>query len=321
MKKAELLTFTFLAALFALCAPSCQESAPVALQSPIDYISLVREESDGKAKSLQTAIVSFVHKEKRIRVDLIGAVHYAHPAYYRALNKRFNQYQRVLYELVAPKGTVPVQKKENSGFFGFLQRSLTDVTGLVHQIDSVNYQRTHFVHADLSFDDLFKKGKEEGETALSLSFGIMRDLLLNMNQQPKPLQNLPTTPADFLELIAHSMVTGINGSSSAPASFGIITPYLIDFRNQAALEVLRTEIENGATDIAIFYGVAHLPDFEARLVEEFGLIPVTQEWLTAWDFDKVSPNPAGQRLLGFLNGIQSLSKVTGSYSIITEVNR
>ena len=38
-------------------------------------------------------------------VDLIGAVHVGEKAYYEALNKQFEDYDAVLYELVAPEGT------------------------------------------------------------------------------------------------------------------------------------------------------------------------------------------------------------------------
>ena len=39
-------------------------------------------------------------------VDLIGAVHIGDIAYYDELNKQFTQYDALLYELVAPPGTV-----------------------------------------------------------------------------------------------------------------------------------------------------------------------------------------------------------------------
>ena len=38
-------------------------------------------------------------------VDLIGAVHVGEKSYYEALDKQFEDYDAVLYELVAPEGT------------------------------------------------------------------------------------------------------------------------------------------------------------------------------------------------------------------------
>ncbi len=58
---------------------------------------------------------------------------------------------------------------------------------------------------------------------------------------------------------------------------------LISGRNQVALEVLRKEIAAGKAKIAIFYGAAHMPDFQTRLRAEFGLVPVSTRWLVAWN--------------------------------------
>jgi hypothetical protein len=58
---------------------------------------------------------------------------------------------------------------------------------------------------------------------------------------------------------------------------------LIGERNKIALEVLRKEIGKGKKKLAIFYGGGHMPDFDRRLREQFGLVPVNTHWLTAWD--------------------------------------
>jgi DNA-binding LacI/PurR family transcriptional regulator len=58
---------------------------------------------------------------------------------------------------------------------------------------------------------------------------------------------------------------------------------LITDRNGAALEVLSEEIEKGHKRIAIFYGAAHMDDFDQRLKKDFDLEPGEVEWLEAWD--------------------------------------
>ena len=58
---------------------------------------------------LETSITRYELKNadgKTVTVDLIGAVHVGEKEYYEALNKRFEQYDSMLYELVAPEGTV-----------------------------------------------------------------------------------------------------------------------------------------------------------------------------------------------------------------------
>jgi hypothetical protein len=49
------------------------------------------------------------------------------------------------------------------------------------------------------------------------------------------------------------------------------------------MKVLQKELVGGKKKIAIFYGAAHMPDFERRLVEDFGMRRQGEEWLTAWD--------------------------------------
>jgi hypothetical protein len=58
---------------------------------------------------------------------------------------------------------------------------------------------------------------------------------------------------------------------------------LISDRNKVALGVLRKQIAAGKKKIAIFYGAAHMPDFDRQLRDQFGLVPVATRWLVAWD--------------------------------------
>jgi hypothetical protein len=58
---------------------------------------------------------------------------------------------------------------------------------------------------------------------------------------------------------------------------------LIEGRNQAALKVLKKQIDGGKRKIAIFYGAGHMPDFEKRLVADFGLKLDTERWVEAWN--------------------------------------
>ena len=62
-----------------------------------------------------------------------------------------------------------------------------------------------------------------------------------------------------------------------------ITRILVADRNQAALKVFQKELAQGKKKIGILYGAAHMPDFEKRLREDFGLKRAGEQWLTAWD--------------------------------------
>jgi len=64
---------------------------------------------------------------------------------------------------------------------------------------------------------------------------------------------------------------------------------LITDRNAAALDVLRRQIAKGTRKIAIFYGAAHMDDFDRRLREDFSLQPGETVWLEAWDLREPTP--------------------------------
>ena len=59
---------------------------------------------------------------------------------------------------------------------------------------------------------------------------------------------------------------------------------VIDARNERAVETLRNSIDQGAARLAIFYGVAHMPDFERRLQGELGFEYRSTRWVNAWRF-------------------------------------
>ena len=58
---------------------------------------------------------------------------------------------------------------------------------------------------------------------------------------------------------------------------------LISGRNKAALQVMRKQLAAGKKKIAIFYGAAHMPNFQRQLRDDFGLVPTSTRWLVAWD--------------------------------------
>jgi hypothetical protein len=82
---------------------------------------------------------------------------------------------------------------------------------------------------------------------------------------------------------------------------------IVSERNKAALKVLAEAIAGGKKKLGIFYGAAHMPDFERRLTREQGFKLVKVEWLTAWDIRRRPASPpaggdkpeAGTRLRSF----------------------
>jgi len=83
----------------------------------------------------------------------------------------------------------------------------------------------------------------------------------------------------FKTMIAYEMtnidqVRNVLGDDAGSAVIGA--------RNQRAIDVLKQEIDAGADRIGIFYGVAHMPDLETRLIEQLGLYYKKTTWVDAW---------------------------------------
>jgi hypothetical protein len=57
---------------------------------------------------------------------------------------------------------------------------------------------------------------------------------------------------------------------------------IVTDRNQKCLAVLDEQIAAGKKKLGIFYGAAHFPDMEKRLLED-GWVKSGEEWMTAWD--------------------------------------
>jgi hypothetical protein len=71
---------------------------------------------------------------------------------------------------------------------------------------------------------------------------------------------------------------------------------LVQDRNAAAMKVFQKELAKGRKKIAIFYGAAHMPDFQRRLTSDFALKPSETTWLTAWDLRHSNMKPSADPL-------------------------
>lgn len=276
--------------------------------------SFLRLESspDGELKSLQTSVTRFsTAAPDGVQVDLIGAVHIGEPEYYAELNKLFDTYDVLLYELVAAEGTVIPKggKREGSNPIAMLQDAAKNMLGLASQLEEIDYTKAHFVRADMTPEQITAKMSARGETALTLALGTLADVMRQQNKAAQraaqdggaaaamaeledlSLFDMMGNPAKMKRVLAQQFAaTG----SLDEALGGPLNQLLVVDRNGEALKVLQKQIALGKKKIGIFYGAAHLPDFEKRLIEDFGLKPVegtdNPRWITAWDLTS-SPTP------------------------------
>ncbi len=270
-----------------------QAAAPAVAEDTADYLRIERD-AKGRPLALETAIVRFAPKQgdaKGPTVDLIGAVHIADKQYFDELNKEFEGYDVVLYELVAPEGTRIAKGGggRSSHPVAALQNGMKSVLELEHQLEHVDYQKENLVHADMSPDDFSRSMKNKGESFLTMYFRLMgaglamqsaagpgassdAAILMALFDKDRALSLKRLMAEQFEKMeVAMSALDGPEGST------------LLAERNKIALKGLQKQLDAGKQKIAIFYGAGHLPDMARRLETEFQLEPESTRWVRAWD--------------------------------------
>ena len=281
------------------------EPAPQAAAAPTAF-ARVASDAQGRPTALQLAIVRYASEDERFTVDLVSAIHVGDAAYYRDLNERFRAYDVLLYEMILSGDTgdtgdtgEPGGAAGNGGGAGglglitLMQNGLKEMLGLTYQLDGIAYDAANFVHADMT-SDMFRKSMEERDESLYVYF--WRAFFAAMDdyaRDPLGLRDLRIVSGAITSgrgnalkiTLAHDLVS----TSFGPDVFGGENgSALIEARNEHAMEVLKEQIGAGKRKLGIFYGAAHMPDFERRLLDELGLEKIAVEWVDAWRF----ANPA-----------------------------
>jgi hypothetical protein len=224
-----------------------------------------------------------------VTVDLVSAVHVADEEYYEKLNEEFKNYDVVLYELVAPKDDAVPQAGKSRNPVGDIQRILKDVLQFEYQLDRIDYSRENFLHADMTPEELSAEMRKRGETPLTMFLKMMENL------QKTPAAAGPITEEDLVLALfrfakspslslRRMMADQMDDVDGFVAVFeGEGGSSIISGRNDAALAVLKQQIEAGKTKIAIFYGAGHMPGLEKKLQQDFGLKLESERWIPAWN--------------------------------------
>jgi hypothetical protein len=266
--------------------------------SPENFIRVSRGEK-GAALSMDTAIARYVSadgKRPGVVIDLIGAVHIGEKGYYDELNKKFEDYEVLLYELVAPPNTkIPKGAKGGSAHpIAALQTGMKSMLGLEHQLECIDYTKDNFVHADMSPDEFGKSMKDRGE---SFSQMFLKAIGAGLAQQATGTQgtsDFEILSALFAKNRAQKLRLAMAGQfenmeSQVMLFDGPDGSTILTERNRKAFEVLGKQLDEGKKKIGVFYGAAHLPDMEKRLEKDFGMKRKELTWLKAWTLADAKP--------------------------------
>jgi hypothetical protein len=258
----------------------------------------VRRGAHNQPVALETATGHYVSTQgKPVIVDLIGAIHIGDKDYYERLNQRFRTYDKVLFELVMPEGQSlkGIGEHRSNHPIGMLQQSLPSVLDLDYQLKAIDYTAKNFEHADLSPDEMAAAIRKRGDNGASIGIKVFFDLL---NQANRTSEAMAKKGGDFSELQLLSALFDPNRPLALKKMFAeqmdligglgtglgsTLDTILVADRNEAAMKVLKKEIDGGTRRIAIFYGAAHMPDFDRRLTEELKLKRESMAWDSAWD--------------------------------------
>ena len=169
-----------------------------------------------------------------------------------------------------------------------LYGELADALDVALQVRSIDYDRTGWIPADLPLEELLDRLWRRGERSMTIEMlsndngfaqGMLRFLLSFVSK------SLP-----FKKLVVETMgkAASATGEKSSSGLGSVDARLIIDERNDAVLLELRHQLEraDAPRSIAIFYGAAHMPDFEESLQRDFDMVPVSSQWFTAMGADE-----------------------------------
>jgi hypothetical protein len=258
--------------------------------------SFVRFESIGRGEGRVDTAVTTYRREDGVKVALVAAVHVGDRSYYEELQRLFEDYDALLYEMIRDGDQLAVERVDTSNPLSQFQLGMKSMLGLEFQLEAMDYGRSNFVHADLDPETFFRLQEERGETILGLMVRAMLEEHSRQANNPQGAMSgfqllaalLSPDRAHALKLVLgqqmDQMEAAMAGIDQGPGGQGSV---LVSGRNEHAMRVLEEQIRKGKRRLGIFYGAGHMPDLERRLTA-LGFEKVDHRWLTAWDIRRGS---------------------------------
>jgi len=286
---------------------------PETTANEAEFIRVLRDD-DNQPLHLETATVRYLFNagDEELIVDLIGVIHVADKGYYEDLNEQFEQYDSVLYEMVKPDDVEVTDRrgKPSRNPIGMMQSMLPDMLDLSSQLSEVDYGAKNFVHADLSPQEMSEAIRKRGDNGTTVFLKIMLEVFGQAMRQSQAQQQGGggVNQFDLLGLMSDSnasikmkrmMAEQFSGMGQGAMLGQTLETILIADRNAAAMEVLGEQINDGTKNMAIFYGAAHMPDFDKRLLA-MGFKRGETQWQRAWDMSASSETESETPLQGLL---------------------
>ena len=169
--------------------------------------------------------------------------------------------------------------------------------GLSGQMRGIDYTKPNFVHADMTLRQFADTQAKKKESFLGLWWKSVQAELKHpeaVPEQPGLLKILEILcskdSSTELKRVVGRMFGSVDMMLSGMEDDG--GTVIVTERNKVALGVLQQQIKAGKKNLGIFYGAAHLPDMEKRLIA-MGFERTGHEWFTAWDLPPETKSAKG----------------------------
>lgn len=248
---------------------------------------------DATGGGLDVAVTNYVSDEPgKPALQLLGVVHIADEIYYQNVQRVLDGADAVLFEAIMPEGkTMPewraaMAPKDEDDVAG-LQQELARWFGFQYQLDGIDYSAERYVHADMTAEQFVEEagddidalpidlsGDSEALTPdVKAAFQKVRAFGRLLLAEPNPIRSLARRiMAEALGTLDHANALGM---------FPGLDHLILYRRNEVVMEKLKLEMERTEGAISIFYGAAHNPDLEKRILE-LGYRRQSAFWLRAW---------------------------------------
>ncbi|MEX2606688.1 MAG: hypothetical protein WD708_05020 [Kiritimatiellia bacterium] len=270
---------------------------PLRAESGFLRIRSTPEQSD----CLEVAVRTFAigGGTEPVRLQLVGVSHIGTESYFQEIQELLAKADVILFEGV--DGDQPAFKQA-SGEEGrqrhTLQSNLALALGLVFQLHHIDYNQAHFINSDLTSLQLMAlfEGEEMPEAAPA-AHAQMENLIDNMEQTgvrgriaASVLAFLDTRPGwakgmcwGMVNILGN--VTGnVSEYTGLPDHLRVLMRVLIEKRNEKVMADIHDQLQQltpGQT-LAVFYGAAHMHDFDSRIRETYPADLLYTTWMTAF---------------------------------------
>jgi hypothetical protein len=182
-----------------------------------------------------------------------------------------------------------------------LYKEFADALGVALQVRSIDYDRPGWEPADLPMEELLDRLWKRGERSATLEMlskqdgftqGLLRFFLSMVSESPQFKKTV------IQALGSAGEAAGGRRSARGAGLSAVDERIIIDERNDAVIDELAHLLAQPEppASVAIFYGAAHMGDFEETLRERWGLEPAEVVWSAAMSVDEWNDKKLRERI-------------------------